>query len=264
MTRNRRKKKGMRRIRRTLSVLVVLVMVHFVSHLAGAEEVWKEWKDLVSVSSSSQQDTSESRIQAVPSSASADNIPDYNGTDPVITLNGNVPEFSDDLKIPEAMEEYGELDTLGRVTYGFANVCKETMPTEERGEIGMIKPTGWHTVKYDCVDGLYCYNRCHCIAFCLAGENANPKNLITGTRYLNVSLMLPYEEEVLDYVNGTDHHVLYRVIPVFEGDNLLCKGVHMEAWSVEDEGQGVQFNIFAYNIQPGIGIDYATGDSWEE
>lgn len=135
------------------------------------------------------------------------------------------------------------------------------MPTEKRENIGMVKPTGWHTVKYDCVDGKYLYNRCHLIGFQLAGENANEKNLITGTRYLNVDGMLPFENMVADYVKETNHHVLYRVTPIFEEDNLLASGVLMEAASVEDDE--IRFNVYVYNIQPDVNIDYATGDSWQ-
>ena len=135
------------------------------------------------------------------------------------------------------------------------------MPTEDRGDIGQVKPTGWHTVKYDCVDGKYLYNRCHLIGYQLTGENANEENLITGTRYLNVEGMLPFEDLVADYVQETDNHVLYRVTPVFEGDNLVASGVQMEGWSVEDEGEGVCFNVYVYNVQPGVTIDYATGES---
>lgn len=136
------------------------------------------------------------------------------------------------------------------------------MPTEERGEIGMIKPSGWHTVKYGVVDGKYLYNRCHLIGYQLAGENANPKNLITGTRYLNVEEMLPFENEVADYVKESNNHVLYRVTPIFEGDNLVASGVQMEAYSVEDNGKGVCFNVFCYNVQPGVVVEYATGESY--
>lgn len=137
------------------------------------------------------------------------------------------------------------------------------MPTEKRGAIGMVKPSGWHTVKYpELIKDRYLYNRCHLIGFQLAGENANTKNLITGTRYLNIDGMLPFEDEVADYVKETDNHVLYRVTPVFDGDNLVASGVQIEAESVEDDGAGVKFNVFCYNVQPGIGIDYATGDSW--
>lgn len=189
-------------------------------------------------------------------------IPEYSGN-PYVELNGNVPYFTDEELTTTAFELYSELDSLGRCGAGYANICKEIMPTEERGSIGMVKPTGWHTVKYDCIADRYLYNRCHLIGYQLAGENANEKNLITGTRYLNVDGMLPFENEVADYVDETDNHVLYRVTPVFSGDNLLASGVIIEAKSVEDNGAGVQFNVYCYNVQPGINIDYATGESWE-
>lgn len=189
-------------------------------------------------------------------------IPEYSGN-PYVELNGNVPYFTDEELSTTAFELYSELDSLGRCGACYANVCKEIMPTEERGSIGMVKPTGWHTVKYDCITDRYLYNRCHLIGYQLAGENANEKNLITGTRYLNVDGMLPFENEVADYVNDTDNHVLYRVTPVFSGDNLLASGVIIEAKSVEDNGAGVQFNVYCYNVQPGISIDYIDGQSWK-
>lgn len=177
-------------------------------------------------------------------------------------VDGNVPGFSEDELVTEAFENYSDLDSLGRCGVAYANICKKLMPTEERGEIGMVKPSGWHTVKYsDRIDGNYLYNRCHLIGYQLAGENANEKNLITGTRYLNVTGMLPFENEVADYVESTGNHVLYRVTPVFDGDNLVASGVQMEAESVEDKGAGVLFNVYVYNVQPGVIIDYATGDS---
>lgn len=189
-------------------------------------------------------------------------IPAYAGNSFVI-LDDNKPAFSKkDRERTDAFETYSDLDELGRCGVAYANICKELMPTEERGAIGMVKPTGWHTVKYDNVEGKYLYNRCHLIGYQLAGENANEKNLITGTRYLNVTGMLKFEDQVADYVNETNHHVLYRVTPVFEGDNLVASGVEMEAYSVEDKGEGVFFHVFLYNVQPGITIDYATGESW--
>ena len=189
-------------------------------------------------------------------------IPAYAGNSFVI-LDDNKPAFSKkDRERTDAFETYSDLDELGRCGVAYANICKELMPTEERGAIGMVKPTGWHTVKYDTVVGKYLYNRCHLIGYQLAGENANEKNLITGTRYLNVTGMLKFEDQVADYVNETNHHVLYRVTPVFEGDNLVASGVEMEAYSVEDKGEGVSFHVFLYNVQPGITIDYATGESW--
>ena len=195
---------------------------------------------------------------------SLDNLKDhaaYNG-EPYVELNDNVPNFTTREKNnTKAFENYHRLDALGRCGTAYANICKELMPTEKRGAIGMVKPSGWNTVKYDVVDGKYLYNRCHLIGFQLAGENANKKNLITGTRYLNVDGMLPFEDEVADYVKDTDHHVLYRVTPVFKGDNLVAEGVEMEAYSVEDKGKGICFHVFVYNVQPGVTIDYATGES---
>lgn len=190
-------------------------------------------------------------------------IPAYSGT-PYTEVNGNQPYFTEEELTTQSFETYSELDSLGRCGVAYANVGQDLMPTELRGEIGAVKPTGWHLVKYDNVDGKYLYNRCHLIAYMLAAENANPQNLITGTRYLNVQGMLPFETKVCDYVKNTGNHVLYRVTPIFDGDNLLADGVLMEAYSVEDVGEGIQFCVFAYNVQPGIGIDYATGDNWAE
>ena len=190
-------------------------------------------------------------------------IPAYSGT-PYTEVNGNQPYFTEADLTTQSFETYSELDNLGRCGVAYANVGQDLMPTEPRGEIGSVKPTGWHLVKYDNVDGKYLYNRCHLIAYMLTAENANPQNLITGTRYLNVQGMLPFETKVSDYVKATGNHVLYRVTPIFDGDNLLANGVLMEAYSVEDAGEGICFCIFAYNVQPGIGIDYATGDNWAE
>ena len=190
-------------------------------------------------------------------------IPAYSGT-PYTEVNGNKPYFTEVDLTTQSFETYSELDSLGRCGVAYANVGQDLMPTEPRGEIGAVKPSGWHLVKYDNVDGKYLYNRCHLIAYMLAAENANPQNLITGTRYLNVQGMLPFETKVCDYVKNTGNHVLYRVTPIFDGDNLLADGVLMEAYSVEDAGEGICFCVFAYNVQPGIGIDYATGDNWAE
>ena len=190
-------------------------------------------------------------------------IPAYSGT-PYTEVNGNKPYFTEADLTTQSFETYSELDSLGRCGVAYANVGQDLMPTEPRGEIGAVKPTGWHLVKYDNVDGKYLYNRCHLIAYMLAAENANPQNLITGTRYLNTQGMLPFETKVCDYIKNTGNHVLYRVTPIFDGDNLLADGVLMEAYSVEDVGEGIQFCVFAYNVQPGIGIDYATGDNWAE
>lgn len=193
---------------------------------------------------------------------SMEEIPDYSG-DPYVVLNDNWPEFDAEELTLEPFETYSRLDYLGRCSTAYANICLEIMPTEPRGDIGQVKPSGWQTVKYDCVDGKYLYNRCHLIGYQLAGENANERNLITGTRYMNVEGMLPFENMVAGYVEETGNHVLYRVTPVFEGTNLLASGVKLEAFSVEDEGEGICFNVYVYNVQPGITIDYATGDSRE-
>ncbi|MFR8154971.1 MAG: DNA/RNA non-specific endonuclease [Thomasclavelia ramosa] len=190
-----------------------------------------------------------------------ENIPDY--TDKIyVEINGNKAEFSDeDKKRTDAFELYTDLDELGRCGAAYANICKELMPTEKRGSIGMIKPSGWQLAKYDSVDGKYLYNRSHLIGFQLAGENANEKNLITGTRYFNVVGMLPFENEVAEYVKETNNHVLYRVTPIFKDTELVARGVKIEAYSVEDSGKGVEFNVFVYNVQPDITINYQDGTS---
>ena len=192
---------------------------------------------------------------------SLDAIPAYDGK-AYVAVNNNEPFFTDSDMTTTAFENYSDLDSLGRCGVAYANICKEIMPTEERGKIGMIKPSGWHTVKYDVIKDRYLYNRCHLIGYQLAGENANPKNLITGTRYLNVEGMLPFENLVADYVNNTGNHVLYRVTPMFSGSNLVANGVLIEAKSVEDNGGGILFNVYCYNVQPGVGINYENGDSW--
>lgn len=190
----------------------------------------------------------------------ADKIPEYSG-EPFVVIDDNKPDFSDQDLTDKSFEEYSPLDSLGRCGTAVANVGKDLMPTEKRGSIGKVKPTGWHTTKYSFVDGKYLYNRCHLIGYQLSGENANERNLITGTRYLNVEGMLPFENMVADYVKETGNHVLYRVTPIFEGDDLVAKGVMMEAESVEDKGESVMFHVFVYNVQPGVVIDYTTGDS---
>ena len=206
-------------------------------------------------------------IELIPSGDTAEqgsidlsNIPEYNG-EPYIAVNGNVPFFEDTEVTATSFEEYSDLDNLGRCGVAMASVGQDIMPTEERGSIGQIKPAGWHTVKYDCVDGKYLYNRCHLLGYQLTGENANERNLITGTRYLNVDGMLPFENMVADYVMETGNHVMYRVIPIYTGNNLVADGVLMEGYSVEDQGEGITFCVYVYNVQPGVRIDYATGDS---
>ena len=196
-------------------------------------------------------------------SASVEEIPPFSG-DAYVAVNGNIPFFVEEEYTTESYEYYSELDELGRCGMTMACIGIDIMPTEERGSIGSVKPSGWQSVKYDIVDGKYLYNRCHLIGFQLAGENANKRNLITGTRFLNIEGMLPFEDMVTDYVKETENHVLYRVTPIFDGDNLVAHGVLMEGYSVEDEGEGICFCVFAYNAQPGIIIDYQTGDSREE
>lgn len=181
--------------------------------------------------------------------------------EPYVVIDENVPDFTDSELKTESFETYSELDSLGRCGAAYANIGKDLMPTEKRDSIGQVKPSGWHTVKYDWIDGKYLYNRCHLIGYQLTAENANEKNLITGTRYLNVEGMLPFENMVADYIKETGNHVLYRVTPIYDDDNLVASGVQMEAESVEDDGEGILFNVYCYNIQPGVVIDYALGDS---
>lgn len=200
------------------------------------------------------------QLNAAPPLSLAD-VPAYDGT-PYVEINGNQPVFDPEDLTETSFETYSELDALGRCGTAYANVGQDLMPQTERGSIGQVKPSGWHTVKYDVVDGKYLYNRCHLIGYQLTGENANQRNLITGTRYLNVEGMLPFENMVADYVKETGNHVLYRVTPVYDGTDLVAEGVQMEAESVEDGGAGISYNVFCYNVQPGVTIDYATGESW--
>ena len=193
-------------------------------------------------------------------SYSMDNIPEYAGKNYVI-IDDNEPKFDDDDKKTESFENYSELDVLERCGVAYANISREIMPTEERGSIGNVKPSGWQTIKYDNIDGKYLYNRCHLIGYQLAGENANPKNLITCTRQMNTIGMLDFENQVSNYVKKTNNHVLYRVTPIFKDNELVARGVQIEALSVEDNGKGIKFNVFVYNVQNGIEIDYNTGNS---
>ena len=188
-------------------------------------------------------------------------LPVYEG-EPYVAVNDNQPDFPAEDMRAKSFEYYSELDRLGRCGVAYACIGQDLMPTEPRGSISSVRPSGWHSVQYDYVDGKSLYNRCHLIGFQLAGENANPLNLITGTRYLNTEGMLPFENMIADYVKETNCHVLYRVTPIFEGQNLVASGVQMEAYSVEDDGESVCFNVYAFNVQPGVGIDYSSGDSW--
>lgn len=215
-------------------------------------------------SSASEEETEAPGEKAEEQTVSLSEIPEYTGS-PYTIINNNVPFFSDSEMPDSSCETYSELDSLGRCGVCAANVGQDIMPTEEYGGIGNVKPAGWHTVKYaGIVEGNYLYNRCHLIGFQLTGETDNNQNLITGTRYMNVEGMLPFENMVADYVKETGCHVMYRVTPLYNGDNLLADGVLMEAKSVEDDGRGILFNVFCYNVQPGIEIDYATGDSKED
>jgi len=204
--------------------------------------------------------TTEKPIQVTAPTFDLSSIPNYSGS-PYVAVNGNVPYFTQADYTTAPFETFSPLDSLGRCGVAYANVCIDIMPKEDRGSIGSVKPSGWQTIRYENVEGKYLYNRCHLIGFQLSGENANDENLITGTRYMNVDGMLPFENMVDDYIEETNNHVLYRVTPIFEGNNLLASGVLIEAWSVEDNGDGICFNVYCYNVQPGIEINYATGES---
>ena len=208
-------------------------------------------------------DESEHKQEVLSGSFDINTIPAYSGK-AFVAVNDNNPYFTKDDLTTKSFEIYVPLDSLGRCGVAYANIGTDIMPTTERGSIGMVKPSGWHSIKYENVEGKYLYNRCHLIGYQLSAENANTSNLITGTRYLNIQGMLPFENMVADYVKETDNHVLYRVTPIFEGDNLLASGVLMEGYSVEDDGAGICYNVYCYNVQPGIIIDYATGDSKAE
>lgn len=238
---------------RLLGVVTACVMV-FMSACAGKAEQEKTsanaQQEKVPVSGTQQSDIS------------METIPEYDG-EPYVVIDDNEPNFTEEELQPEAYETYGTLDALGRCSIAEASIGEGLMPTEKRGAIGQVKPTGWHTVKYDMVEGKYLYNRCHLIGYQLTAENANEKNLITGTRYMNTEGMLPFENMVADYIKETGNHVMYRVTPVFEGENLVASGVQMEAESVEDQGADLSFNVYVYNVQPGVEIDYKTGESWE-
>lgn len=283
--RNRTKNHG-----KTNAILIILLLILFAAGIGGqagkddrpeqkseasvvfevSSEVQAETSAVAKTEEKDSEESSKSQNQSVvPEKAapeitlqtlSVQEIPAYS-KDAVIEISDNVPGFTEEDYTTEAFEQYSPLDELGRCGMAYACVGEEIMPTEERGAIGMVKPSGWHTVKYDFVDGKYLYNRCHLIAYQLSGENANTENLITGTRYLNTEGMLPYENQVADYVHNTGNHVLYRVTPLYEGDNLVASGVEIEASSVEDRGKTLSFHVYCYNVQPGVTIDYATGDS---
>lgn len=237
----------MKRITKILSVLLAILMLTACSEYTNTVQTVSREKETT---------TSYSEISR---SESVSDVEPYSAF-PYAIINNNVPEF-EKTDYTESFEKYGELDSLGRCTSCIANIGKDLMPTEERGAIGSVKPTGWHVAKYNNIDGKYLYNRCHLIGYQLTAENANPNNLITGTRYLNIDGMLPFENEVADYIESTNNHVLYRVTPIFNGNELVARGVQMEAYSIEDGGKGVEFNVYCYNVQPDIQINYLTGDS---
>lgn len=243
MAKRRRKKKKVTNIYQVVLGILIFLLVAYIGYYR---------EDFFSVIETSNGNTS--------TSYSIDNVPLYKGEE-YITINNNIPYFEESDYSTTSYESYSNLDSLGRCGVAKANIGSDLMPTEERGSIGMVQPSGWHTVKYDIVSGKYLYNRCHLIGYQLTGENANEKNLITCTRQVNVGVMLEFENKVADYIKNTNHHVLYRVTPYFEGNNLLASGVQMEAYSVEDNGLGVQFNVYIYNVQDGITIDYLTGES---
>lgn len=255
----------MRKLYKTLLPLLLAVLLCFTG-CSGTTAQTNEVTDHPTSSTTVQAEEPSQEKQTQPAAQNASSIdlasiPAFSG-EPYVAINNNVPEFADSDLTTSSFETYSDLDSLGRCGVAYACIGTDLMPTANRDSIGQVKPSGWHTVKYDCVDGKYLYNRCHLIGYQLTAENANEKNLITGTRYLNVEGMLPFENMVADYIKETGNHVLYRVTPIFESNNLVANGVHMEAKSVEDNGEGILFNVYCYNAQPGVGIDYATGDSW--
>lgn len=247
--RNRRKSK--KKIEQFLFTLIILICLTIISYFKN---------DIMNINDSL---ANENEIYSHNNTyISLEEIPEYTG-DIYVTINNNIPYFEENEYTTESFERYSELDELGRCGVAYANVCMETMPTygEERGDISKVKPTGWKQKKYN---GEYLYNRCHLIGYQLSAENANELNIITGTRYFNVSGMLPFENKVADYIDKNENnHVLYRVTPIYDGNNYLASGVEIEAYSVEDKGEGVCFNVYVYNVQPGVSIDYTTGESTE-
>lgn len=243
---NKREKKQLKKLVLTLLLSVVLALIGYFSSELDINLI---------------NETPANSGQTQVISFNLDEIPEFDGKTPYVTINNNVPEFDENDLVPKSFESYSELDPLKRCGVAYACVGIETMPTEARQAINKIKPSGWQNARYDFIDGKYLYNRCHLIGFQLTAENANEKNLITGTRYMNVDGMLPFENQVAEYVKKNKTHVLYRVTPIFKGDNLVASGVQMEAESVEDKGQSVLFNVYVYNNQPGVMIDYLTGTS---
>lgn len=247
-----------------LNILLSLVIVLALMFGCSIDEnIYKQNKEQSSSNTSQSQNNNKSDKNNSSTNTpthTLSNIPQFSGK-PFVVINNNKPYFTEKDLTTKSYESYGKLDNLGRCTVAMASISKDLMPTEKRKSITQVKPTGWQASKYDCVDGKYLYNRCHLIGYQLTAENANNKNLITGTRYLNVEGMLPFENMVADYVKETNNHVLYRVTPIFDGDNLVASGVLMEGYSVEDKGEGIEFCVYAYNVQPNVNINYATGES---
>ena len=246
---------------RFATVAVTILMLCIVGCSANNEDATKPAYELSSTGENSA--NSFEAVDKTPVETEVESNTEFDGQ-PYKVVNNNLYDESIVPIAYESYEFYSELDDLGRCGIAHACIGKDLMPTEERGSIGSVKPSGWQSVKYDCVDGKYLYNRCHLIGYQLTAENANDKNLITGTRYLNVIGMLPFENMVADYIKETNNHVMYVVIPSYSGNNLVADGVYMMAKSVEDEGDGIEFNVFCYNIQPGIHINYEDGTSYEE
>lgn len=244
-------------------VIICAIIVEVFAHVVNNTEYATDSKNTANITNNVSI-ANNVNTQSTIASFDLKNIPQYT-SEPYVKINNNIPQFSEEDYNKKPFETYSELDSLGRCGVAYANICKEIMPEdgEKRQSISMIKPTGWKTTKYEgLVEGNYLYNRCHLIGYQLAGENANAKNLITGTRYFNVTGMLPFENMVDDYIEKYgNNHVLYRVTPIYEGNNLVASGVQMEGYSIEDKGKGVCFNVYVYNVQPGIEINYATGDS---
>ena len=253
----RRKKKFLKNINASTVGLLAVILFIVVTFFIGADIDISELDSVADLSNIVSTNTS---YEATTTYLDVSSIPEYNG-EIYVYINDNIPYFEESEYTTESFETYSELDSLGRCGVAYANICKELMPTEDRDSISSVTPTGWVQAEYD---GEYLYNRCHLIGYQLAGENANELNLITGTRAFNVDGMLIFENIVDDYIDeNEDNHVLYRVTPIFEGSNLVASGVEMEAYSVEDSGEGVCFNVYVYNVEPGITIDYATGESSE-
>ncbi len=202
----------------------------------------------------------QSHVQITNTSYAMSDIPTYSG-EPFVYINENKPSFTEEEITTQSFESYSHLDSLGRCGVAMASIGVDLMPTTERGSIGMVKPSGWHTIRYDHIDGKYLYNRCHLIGYQLTGENANVENLMTCTRSMNTGVMLDYENKVAKYIKETKNHVMYRVTPIFEGSNLVSSGVEMEGYSVEDEGKGISFHIYVYNVEDGVEINYQNGES---